>query len=290
MAIIAFALGSCSSGKLAISSVGYQSVRTTFAQPQKIPENAKIAVEYFINPQGELLAIVRNLSDSIITIDQTKSFLINTSGESLSYYDPTVITTTSGNFNSETSSKSFNLGAISNIFGIGGPLGNLLNATTVGNANTYGSFESSTVSVKDQPLVRIGPKGNMAMSKQFNITGIGRFALKSDKYTFSDCKSEDSPLRFSVCISYSFEGEPLKKMVTNFYVNSTLIESCHKGKVNDSFRKIYNAKPDALVEPSFMFVINTNLPTKSVENFYGDFINIDDVYDTYVHGSLIDYQ
>lgn len=290
MVIIVFTLGSCSSGKLAISSVGYQSVRTTFAQPQKIPENAKIAVEYFINPQGEVLAIVYNLTDEIVTIDQTNSFLINTNGQSLTYYDPTVRTTTSGNFSAETSSTSFNLGAISNIFGIGGPLGNLLNATSIGNANTSGSFRSNTVSVTDQPQVRIGPKGNMVMSKQFKITGIGKDHLKSNTNTFTDCKSENSPIRFSICISYSFEGEPLKKLVTNFYVNSVLVESCNKGKVDDSFRKIYNAKSDALVEPSFMFVINTNLPTKPIENFYGDLINLNGVYDTYVHGSLVDYQ
>lgn len=290
MAIIVFTLGSCSSGKLAISSVGYQSVRTTFAQPQKIPENAKIAVEYFINPQGEVLAIVYNLTDEIVTIDQTNSFLINTNGQSLTYYDPTVRTTTSGNFNAETSSTSFNLGSISNIFGIGGPLGNLLNATSIGNANTSGSFRSNTVSVTDQPQVRIGPKGNMVMSKQFKITGIGKDHLKSNTNTFTDCTSDNSPIRFSICISYSFEGEPLKKLVTNFYVNSVLVESCNKGKVDDSFRKIYNAKSDALVEPSFMFVINTNLPTKPIENFYGDLINLNGVYDTYVHGSLVDYQ
>lgn len=290
IAAIVFAFGSCSSGNLVVSSVGYQSVRTTFAQPKKIPDSAKIAVEYFISPKGELLAVVYNLSNEIITIDQTKSFLINTNGQSSSYYDPTVRTSTTGNFNSETHSTSFNLGAISSIFGVGGPLGSLLNATSVGNANTYGSFNSNTVSVTDQPLVRIGPKGNMAMSKQFKLLGIGKIYLNHGKNSFNDCRPNNSPLKFSVCISYAFEDESLQKLVTNFYVNSTIVEFCQKGKVNESFSKIYKSKSDALVEPSFMFSINTNLPIKPVENFYGDIINVNDIYDTYVHGSLIDYQ
>lgn len=290
IAICGLALVSCSSGKLIVSSVGYQSIRTTFAQPKKIPDSAKIAVEYFINPQGELLAVVYNLSNDIITIDQTKSFLINTNGQSLSYYDPTIKTTTSGNFNAETTSTSLNLGVISNVFGLGGPLGNLLNSTTIGSASTNGTFQSNTVTISDMPQVRIGPRGNMAMSKQFKIAGVGKGHFNTGSNNFINCKSNNSPLRFSVCISYSLEDAPLNKLVTDFYVNSSITESCVKGKVNDSFSKIYSSKTDALVEPSYIFVINTNLPTKPVENFYGDIINTDCIYDSYVHGSLIDYQ
>lgn len=234
--------------------------------------------------------MVYNLTDNIITIDQTKSFLINTNGQSQSYYDPTIKTSTSGSFNAETSSTSLNLGVISSVFGIGGPLGNLLNATTVGNANTNGSFQSSTVTIFDMPQVRIGPHGKMALSKQFKVAGIGKGNFNSSANTFVNCKAKNSPLRFSVCISYALEDEPTNKLVTEFYVNSTILESCSKGKVSDSFSKIYSSKSDALVEPTYMFVINTNLPTKAVENFYGDIINLNRVYDTYVHGSLIDYQ
>lgn len=290
IAICGLALVSCSSGKLIVSSVGYQSIRTTFAQPKKIPDSAKIAVEYFINPQGELLAVVYNLSNDIITIDQTKSFLIDTNGQSLSYYDPTIKTTTSGSFNAETTSTSLNLGLISNIFGLGGPLGNILNSTTIGSASTNGIFQSNTVTISDMPQVRIGPRGNMAMSKQFKIAGVGKGQFNTGSNNFINCKSNNSPLRFSVCISYSLEDAPMNKLVTDFYVNSSILESCSTGKVSDSFSRIYSAKTDALVEPSYIFVINTNLPTKPVENFYGDIINTDCIYDSYVHGSLIDYQ
>lgn len=290
VAISSLALVSCSSGELMVSSVGYQSIRTTFAQPKKIPDSAKIAVEYFINPQGELLAVVYNLSNDIITIDQTKSFLINTNGQSLSYYDPTIKTTTSGSFNAETTSTSLNLGVLSNVFGLNGPLGNLLNSTPVGNASTHGTFQSNTVTISDMPHVRIGPRGNMALSKQFKISGVGKGNINSGSNNFINCKSNNSPLRFSVCISYALEDAPLNKLVTNFYVNSSILESCVKGKVNDSFSRIYNYKTDALIEPSYIFVINTNLPTKPIENFYGDLINTHYIYDSYVHGSLVDYQ
>lgn len=289
IAIITSALTSCKTFNLDISSVGYQSVRTTFAQPDKIPDDAKIAIEYFINERGEVLAVVYNLSDEIITINQTKSFLIDTNGQSISYYDPTVRSTTSGDFESGTAGATFNLGAISNIFGIGGPLGNLLNSTTVGGARTSGSFSSNTVTVTDQPEVRIGPKGRMVMSKQFGVTGIGRQYLTPDANSFPDCLPAESPLKFSVCVSYALEDGVEKKLVTDFYVNSTIVISDNPWKTNDAFHRIYKSKSDALAEPSFMFIINTNFHESSKMERWGE-LHLDKVFDAYVHGSLIDYQ
>ena len=56
-------LASCGSTKLSTSSVGYQSVRTTHAQPSQtspIPDDAKIAVAYTIGGDGALTAVVYN--------------------------------------------------------------------------------------------------------------------------------------------------------------------------------------------------------------------------------------
>lgn len=51
-------MASCNTKKLLIPTVGYQSVRTNYAQPTQIPSTAKIAVQYFINPQGEVFGVV----------------------------------------------------------------------------------------------------------------------------------------------------------------------------------------------------------------------------------------
>lgn len=287
-------LASCKTFKLDISSIGYQSIRTTFAQPDKIPEEAKIAVEYFINDRGEILAVVYNLSDEIITVDQTKSFLIDTTGQSISYYDPTVKSTTNGNFESGTAGASFNLSAISSMFGIGGPLGNLLNATTLSGSHTSGTFSSSTITVTDQKEVRIGPKGRMVMSKQFPITGVGRKYLTPNANSYNDCLPSNSPLKFSVCVSYSMDDEIEKRLVTDFYVNSNIVVSDNPWKVNDAFHKIYADKKDALAEPSFMFVIKTNFEDISNMMTWGARPTEESVkqkiFDSYVHGSLIDFQ
>lgn len=95
-------MASCNTKKLLIPTVGYQSVRTNYVQPTQIPSTAKIAVQYFINPQGEVFGVVYNLTDETMTIDQTKSFMVTTEGNSLSYYDPNVYTTTEGKYNSAT--------------------------------------------------------------------------------------------------------------------------------------------------------------------------------------------
>ncbi len=285
---LALSLSSCGTKNLVVSSVDYQSIRTSFAQPAALPEDAKIAAQYFISSSGALVVIVYNRTDEILTIDQTKSFFVNTTGSSTSYYDPTIRTQTSGSFSSESSGSSLNLGAVANAFGVGGALGALMGGTTVYEGNTVGALSSSTVTVQDQPTVHVGPHGKMVMSKQFPVTGVGHIPSINN---YVDVNQKMSPLKFTVCISYSFEGmdEP-DKIVTDFYVNTCYRTPVSRGKVSDAFRQIYRIKPDALAENAFMFKINTNLPEKPEETILGDIINTENIYSDYVHGSLIDYK
>ena len=121
--IICVVFASCGSSKLSTNSVGYQSVRTTHAQPSQtspIPDDAKIAVAYSIGGDGALTAIVYNRTSEIMTIDQTKSFFVNSDGTSVSYYDPTVRTTSVTDMSSVTKGGSVNLGSITGALGIGG--------------------------------------------------------------------------------------------------------------------------------------------------------------------------
>ena len=75
-------LASCSSGRLAVSHVGYQSVRTTFRQPTEIPDDAEILVVYDISQHGEIVPVVMNRTSEIMILDQTMS-LIQTENQPL---------------------------------------------------------------------------------------------------------------------------------------------------------------------------------------------------------------
>lgn len=266
-------LCSCGSTKtLSVASVDYQALRTEFAQPETIPGNARIAVEYFFNSNGEIQPVVYNLTSEIMILDQTKSFVIMPDGSSVSYYDPTVRTSTSGSYSSSTEGRSFNLGGIAGALGIGGAIGSLLGATTVGSSNTTGLVRQNTVTIADQPMVNIGPKGSVAMSKAYKVSGVGFANRKSDNYV--DVPHHLATDRFSVCISYSIdEGATFDKLMTPLYISTSLRETVNDRKISDAFDRIYIKKPDALAESLYMFLIPNNAAD-----------------DKYVRGSLIDYQ
>lgn len=285
----AFLISSCStSGKLSVYSVSYQALRTDFAQPESIAKDAKIAVEYFFNSKGEMQPVVYNLTSDILILDQTKSFVIMPDGSSISYYDPTVRTSTTGSYSSGTSGSTFNLGGITSALGISGPLGTLASATTLGSSQTNGVIRQNTVSITDQPHVYIGPKGSVAMSKAYTIDGIGFAAYKGNPII--DISPKNAEVKFSVCVTYSLDdGATYEKLVTNFYVSSNISVPVENKKVSNAFYKIYNMKPDALVEDMYLFTIPNNIKAET-KDIMGDFLTHSNVYDSYIQGSLIDFQ
>ncbi|MGN0032377.1 MAG: hypothetical protein ACI358_01145 [Candidatus Limimorpha sp.] len=260
--------------------MSYQSVRTRHAQPTQtspIPDEAKIAVAYTISEDGALTAIVFNRTSEIMTIDQTKSFFVNSNGKSTSYYDPTVKTTSTTDISSTTSGASVNLGAIAGALGIGGALGSIANGINVGGAGTNGTSTTNTTYIADQPEVSLAPYGNGAMSKTFYINGIGTKSLKSGSEMSVNLSEPQSYCRFSVCISYSVNnGETYDKIVTNFYANSKIIVPVvENGKLNEALNKVYSAKPDLLNEHWWMLYFNNN-----------NYSN----YNTRVQGIMYDYK
>jgi hypothetical protein len=268
----------CSGEKLVVGKVAYQSIRTEFDQDFKIPQDANIAVGYVIGIDGKINVVVRNLTSEIMTIDQTKSFFVDTDGSSTSYYDPTVTTKSSTSFTSGTEGAAFNLGGLAQALGVGGVLGTLAQATTVSGSETAGSSNTTTTYLRDMPEVSIGPRGSGAMSKIYKVTGIGGFSNSSTVTTSLWTKST-SPLQFSVCISYRIGNDGAwEKLITNFYVNTQMVVDVKNGAVNDAFRLIYTNKPDALSEHAFFFQITNNLVSSS------------GIYDNYRKCSLVDYQ
>lgn len=271
---------SCGSTKLSTSSVGYQSVRTTHAQPSQaspIPDDAKIAVAYSIGGDGALTAVVYNRTSEIMTIDQTKSFFVNSDGKSVSYYDPTVRTTSVTDMSSVTKGGSVNLGSIAGALGIGGTIGQLANGINLGGSGTNGTAETSTTYIADLPQVSLAPHSNGAMSKTFHVTGLGAASLGGSAVNQPSLSKEQSYCRFSVCISYSVDGgQTFDKLVTDFYANSKLIVPVtQKGRVNDALRQIYQSKTDAINE--YWWLLNFNY-------------NISSGYNKRVQGMLYDYK
>ena len=257
-------LSSCSAYRLSTKSVAYQSVRTTHAQPaglKAIPEEAKIAVSYSISKDGALTAVVYNRTTDILIIDQTTSFFVNSDGKSVSYYDPTIKTTSVTDISSSTSAASVNLGAVAGALGVGGTVGQLANGINVGGSTTDGSSTTSVTYIADQPRISIGPKGSGKMSKEFKVTGVGTKALSSvEKSALNNVSSEESKCCFSVCISYSFDnGATFDKLVTEFYTNSkVIIPVSDSHNVNNALREVYQIKPDALDEYWWLLYFNTN--------------------------------
>lgn len=262
---VSVVLASCGSAKLSTGSVGYQSIRTTHAQPSQkspIPDDAQIAVAYTIGGDGALTAIVYNRTSEIMTIDQTKSFFVNSDGKSVSYYDPTVRTTSVTDMSSVTKGGSVNLGAIAGAFGVGGTIGQIANGINLGGSGTTGTAETSTTYVADLPQVSLAPHSNGAMSKTFKIAGIGSSSLNGSAVNQPSLTNEQSYCRFSVCISYSIDGgQTFDKIVTDFYANSKIVVPViQKGRVNDALRQVYQSKQDAINEYWWLLNFNYNIP------------------------------
>lgn len=273
-ALLGLMFTSCSSGKLATTGVVYQSVRTV-AGGVNLPDDAKIKVDYYISNSGAIYPKVSNNTDEIMIIDKTSSFFVNTDGKSLAYYDSTVKYNSTTDFASETEGFSVNLGAISNAFGIGGPLGTALGGINVGESSTTGSATTNATYTVDQPKLSLSPHSSDYL-KPFDISGVGKGEVFSKSFSVESPK--ESPIKFSICITYSIDnGETFDKLITDFYVNAQICEPVFKnGRVNDSVRRIYQKKSDAVNERWWLLYFKNNLPNRS------------NVYDTYVHGSLID--
>lgn len=266
-----------------VSNVAYQSVLN--ARPDladAIPEDAVIATSYGITPNGNLIVVVRNLTDETMMIDKTKSFFVNSDGKSTSYYDPTVHTKTVTNINTGTRGASVNLGAIAGAFGVGGTVGNLLNGVNVSGSSTNGQYIANTQYDVDMPKVSIGPHGVITLDKQYHVAGLGCKDMSSTKtIANTNIAPRESYANFGVTLTYSLDNEnSWNQLTSELYANSRVVVPVRAdGKrylVNDALRTVYATKPNALVEPWFLI------------HFISNYSNIKD---SYVNGlGLYDYQ
>ena len=288
-------MGCSTAGQLNVSSVTYQSINTKKPQQTQeaaIPSDATILATYAINQAGQIGVIIKNLTDEILTIDQEKSFFINTTGESKSYFDPNVYSTTKTDYSFGSTGTSVNLGSLAYALGIGGRLGTLLGGVGVNNSTTTGTSFANTITVTDQKQVNIGPHGTVGLSKAFSINGIGgnRVSHITSMPSFS---YKNSPLRFSVCISYSIDGGVnFEKLVTDFYVSANIYAPVeYNGKVNDALRKIISQKSDLLAQPWYQISFNNNIGASIGDDFWvPQSTTKDKTYDNILNGVIYDYQ
>lgn len=273
--------------------INYQSVRTKYAQPtaeEPIPQEAKIIVAYTISPAGELTAIVHNKTNEIMTIDQTQSFFVNTNGQSTSYYDPTIRTTSVTDLSSSTKSGSVNLGAIAGALGMGGTLGQLANGINVGGSGTTGQSVTNATYIADQPRVSLAPNSKGAMSKVFTVTALAQSSPEDDnrEVVLPYISRENSFCNFSVCISYSFDnGKTFERLVTEFYADSYInIPLRNEGKINETLNIVIQNKPDMYNAPWFKLIF------KDKRHTMGNFFTSPDSYNTdaFSNGIIYDYQ
>lgn len=298
--IVLISLTGCfNKGVLEVSSVSYQSINATtpYARATQVPDGAKIMASYAFDQNGKLMVILKNLTDQIMIIDQEMSFLINTDGNSISYFDPTVRTSSVTEYSSGTQGASFNLGGLANALGIGGAAGSLLGATTVGGSTTSGNAVNNTTYFADQKRIMIGPRGKGIMSKQFSIKGIGKQYFKysipeMSSLNYTEKNYTDSPLRFKVCITFSADdGQTFDKLITDFYVNAQQIVGVSGGKTNTAFRTILEGKPDALAEPWYMFSVNNDMEDTTGDDYFVIMQDVSDCkYETIVQGIIFDFK
>ena len=286
--------GSCTPGVLNLHGVGYQSLNTKIPQPPRnepIRDNAKILVTYAFNSDGKMGVFIKNLTNNIMVVDQEKSFLIDGNGMSRSYYDPNLRTSSTTTYSSETNSSSFNWGALANALGIGGPLGSLMGGYGTGHSTTQGTAQTNSVTIVDQRQVNIGPKGAIKLSKNYKITGLG-CDVKSDNLVKAKYNYETSPLKFSVCIYYSFdEGANFQKLVTDFYLSGYNYSTVSKDNpANNALRSFVKDDSELLSEPWYMVYFPNNLGSGDYDSNFFTYTPSSHIYDNFIQGIIFDIQ
>lgn len=247
---------------LKVDKVAYQSVC-----PEKyskdIPDNARVVVYYSINTEGYVFVEVENRTDEVMIVDKSKSFFVGTNGTSHPYFGSTIQTTAITDLSTSTKGLSVDVG--------------LLN---IGGYNTTGTSRTDVTSVVEQPQMSIAPHSSMDMPKEFLVDNFGRSYLNVATKTFIESKPSESPCRFSVCVSFSLDGGvTFEKIITDFYVNSQIIEPVNTyGRINDAIRRIAVKKPDAFNELFYLLYVPNNIDAYRGESACDAMINGERMY------------
>ncbi len=253
LACILTLLPSCST--LKTDCLHYQSIRKTYRYDNT--ENAKIVVAASLSAEGELGIGIRNNTDKIMTIDMVKSFVVTTSGKSLSFYDPTVRVESTTTSSSSSRGGSLNLGSVASVLGVGGVVGTLANGINVGGSNTDGVSTTNTTYISDMPQVSLAPHSIGAMPKVFNVGTIRHRSGINIPYGEI---ARESATKFALVIRWSIDdGTTFETYEQWFYINAdfTVPVRSH-GCLNSALREILTSKKDCIYEPWWIIYTQNN--------------------------------
>ncbi len=275
-------LTSCSTPYLNVRGVAYQSIRANnpTANNADAPNDPKIIVSHIVLWNGMIEVAVKNNTNHIMTIDRTRSFFRNISGNSIPYYDPTVRVNSQSVLSGNTTGASVNLGSIASAAGISGPLGTALGGVNIGGSENNSTTNTNTTYYIDQPQISIAPHGLASMGRAFQVEGIGvEFLSQAVKTAPSDVANAFNPERTyagcNICISFSTDdGKTYDTIMTDIYANTLIISKVRQtGKVNEALRNIYLKKQDALTENWYLLLFDSDSKSNNSKAQINEFIN-----------------
>ncbi len=267
---------SCSTKRLLVKGVAYQSLAMVEENTVPNPSPLELSVECVVDNDGNVEVFVNNLSNSLMTIDRAKSFFMNRGKVAQMYYDPQVVVNTQSSTVGTNTAASVNLGAWTG--------SRALRGITVGGGSNQSLTNTETSYYVDQPKVSVPAHGRISMGRTFKMDGVGNEFIKhllkntreevGGKYNASNTYAGAT-----IYVYYSLDEEKTyHSMETTIYANSFYVARILKeGLVNDALRRIYTQNPTLFNEPWYLLSIplfaeknpGNNLPV-TVEDYKVD--------------------
>lgn len=245
---------SCSTKRLLVKGVAYQSLAMVEEKAASKPSPSEISVECVVDNDGNVQVYVTNLSNSLMTIDRTKSFFMNRGKTAQMYYDPQVVMNTQSTTVGTNRGASVNLGALTG--------SRALSGVTVGGGTSEAVTNTETSYYVDQPKISVPSRGKVSMGRVFSMDGVGNeFIKRVLKLTNEEVNGNyDASTAFAgatIYVYYSLDDEKTYNSIeTSIYANSYYVVRIYKeGMINDALRKIYAQKPQLFNEPWYLLSI-----------------------------------
>lgn len=249
---------SCSP-QLSTSTIAYQSIRSD-KQLSSIPDSAMIGIAYSFTSEGALVCVVKNYTDEILTIDQTRSFLIEPSGTSIPFYDPNMTATSTTEFSANSIGGAYGLSGVTGALKLTQTLSSILGGFSFNFSHIKGHAVTHTTIMKESPQISIAAKSHGALPKCQYVKGVGISEFVGRTEQFKEFNKEQAECKFSVTLTFSFDnGKTYQSINTPFFVSSIAVSNVKEhGKLNDALRSILTRKPDAIYEQWWMLFANDN--------------------------------
>lgn len=139
--------------------------------------------------------VLKNLTDKTMLIDLGNSFKLFSDGTFSTFYDNTIITTSSGS----SKAVGLNVGSVASVLGIGGALGTLAGGVTVGGSR---GKTTSTTQIKER-IISIPPHGVYKVGDGEFFVGLSKVIPQLKKGEEFDFTEENTPQAKEYIFTYS---------------------------------------------------------------------------------------